>query len=81
MTKNEEEVIQWACHLAEAIVAGSYGLPRPLNIAVNTLQDKVWDLAKERGWKSPKDGCSPEFLEEEKKYWQEVEDKLKNVRQ
>ena len=78
MTKAEENGVQWACQLAEAIVAGTYGLPRPMNIAVNSLQDAVWDLVKERGWQSPKDGCSREFLEEEKKYWQEVEDKLKN---
>ena len=80
MTKAEENVVQWACQLAEAIVAGTYGLPRPMNIAVNSLQDAVWDLVKERGWQSPKDGCGHEFLEEEKKYWQEVEDKLKNMR-
>lgn len=80
MTKAEENVVQWACQLAEAIVAGTYGLPKPMNIAVNSLQDAVWDLVKERGWRSPKDGCSHEFLEEEKKYWQEVEDKIKNMR-
>lgn len=80
MTKAEENVVQWACQLAEAIVAGTYGLPKPMNIAVNSLQDAVWDLVKERGWRSPKDGCSYEFLEEEKKYWQEVEDKIKNMR-
>jgi hypothetical protein len=80
MTKAEENVVQWACQLAEAIVAGTYGLPKPMNIAVNSLQDAVWDLVKERGWQSPKDGCSHEFLEEEKKYCQEVEDKIKNMR-
>lgn len=77
MTEAEENVVQWACQLAESIVAGMYGLPKPMNIAVNSLQDAVWNLVEERGWKSPKDGCSAEFLEEEKKYWQEVEDKLK----
>lgn len=79
MTKAEENVVQWACQLAEAIVAGTYGLPKPMNIAINSLQDAVWDLVKERGWQSLEDGCSHEFLEEEKKYWQEVEDKLRNV--
>ena len=77
MTKAEENVVQWACQLAEAIVGGTYHLPRPMNIAINSLQDAAWDLAKERSWQSPKDGCSAEFLEEEKKYWQEVEDKLR----
>ena len=77
MTKAEENVVQWACQLAEAVVGGTYHLPRPMNIAINSLQDAAWDLAKERGWQSPKDGCSAEFLEEEKKYWQEVEDKLR----
>ena len=68
MTKAEENVVQQAYHLVEAIVAGTYGLPRPMNITVNSLQDAVWDLVKERGWQSPKDGCSYEFLEEKKKY-------------
>lgn len=79
MTKAEEEVVQWACNLAEAIVAGTYSLPAPMNIAVNSLQDAVWDLVKERGWKSPEDGCSHEFLKYEKKYWHEVENKLRNT--
>lgn len=79
MTKAEENVVQWACNLAEAIVAGDHRLPRPMNIAINSLQDAVWDLADERGWMSPKDGCSAEFLEEKKQYWQEVEDKLRNA--
>ena len=47
MTKAEKNVVQWACQLAEAIVAGTYGLPKPMNIAVNSLQDAVLDLVKE----------------------------------
>ena len=49
MTKAEENVVQWACQLAEAIVAGTYGLSRPMNIAVNSLQDAILDLVKESG--------------------------------
>ena len=79
MTKAEENIIQWACNLAEVVVAGDYHLPKPMNIAINNLQDAVWDLVKERSWQSPKDGCSHEFLEEKKKYWQEVEDKLRRI--
>ena len=80
MTKVEDNVIQWACNLTEAIVAGNPKLPKPMIIAINSLQDAVWDLVNERGWKSPKDGCSPEFLEKEKAYWEDVENKLKNMR-
>lgn len=79
MTKNEENVIQLACNLAEAVVAGDYHLPRPMCSAINSLQDAVWDLANERGWISPKEGCSKEFLAESAEYWREVEDKLKNA--
>lgn len=77
MTDKEKKVVEWAFNLAHAIVSGDYRLPKPMNIAINSLQDAVWDLVKERGWQSPKDGCSHEFLEEEKKYWQEVEEKVK----
>ena len=77
MTKAEENVIQWACNLAEAIVAGDYKLPTPLCRAINEMGDAVWDLARERGWQSPKDGCSKEFLEFEAKYWKDLEDKIK----
>lgn len=77
MTKIEENVIQFACQMVESIVAGNYNLPRPMNIAINSLQDAVWDLVKERGWLSPKDGCSIRFLEEKKQYWQEVEARIK----
>lgn len=80
MTDKEKHVIECACNLAESVVAGRGGLPRPMNIAVNSLHHAVWDLVKERGWQSPKDGCSNEFLEEEKKYWQEVEDNLRGVK-
>ena len=77
MTKAEENVIMWACNLAEAVVAGDYHLPKPMNIAINSLQDATWDLAKERGWTTPVDGCSLDFLEMQKTYWEEVENKLR----
>lgn len=80
MTKAEENVIQWACNLAEAVVAGDYHLPKPMNIAINNLQDATWDLAKERGWKTPVDGCSQNFLEMQKAYCADVENKIKNMR-
>ena len=78
MTNAEEEVIKWACNLAKSVVAGDYHLPSPMCIAVNTLQDKVWDLAKERGWSSLSDGCSEDFLAEEKKYWKDVDKKIQD---
>lgn len=77
MTEAEENVIQWACNLAEAIVAGDYKLPAPMCRAINELQDAVHDMAWERGWKTIKDGCSQEFLEYSAKYWSDLEAKLK----
>ena len=80
MTKAEENVVQWACNLVEAIVAGNYKLPKPMNIAINSLQDATWDLAKERGWTTPTDGCSQNFLEMQKTYREDVENKIKNMK-
>lgn len=77
MTKAEENVVQWACNLAEAVVAGDYKLPKPMNIAINGLQDAAWDLANERGWTSPKDGCSEEFLMRKSVYDSDIEECLK----
>lgn len=79
MTKAEENIIQWACNLTEAVVAGDYHLPKPMNIAINNLQDAAWDLAKERGWSSPKNGCSKEFLDCKSEYWTEIENKLRRI--
>ena len=77
MTDKEREVIEWACNLARSVVPGNYGVPNPMCIAVNKLQDKVHALADERGWKSVEEGCSKEFLDMEKSYWKELEEKLK----
>ena len=77
MTKAEEDVIQWACNLAEAVVAGDYRLPRPMNIAINGLQDAVSVLADERGWRTTSEGCGEMFLARKKEYWDEVEAKLR----
>lgn len=78
MTEAERDVIKWACNLTEAIVAGSYNLPEPMNIAINMLQDAVWKLSRARGWDSPKDGCGKDFLDEKEKYWKELNEKLKS---
>ena len=77
MTKNEENVIQWAFNLTVAIVAGDYHLPSPMSRAINEVQDAVWDLAKERGI-TIDDGCSEEFKEFKDKFWKDVIEKLKN---
>ena len=77
MTKAEEDVIQWACNLTEAVVAGDYKLPRPMNIAINGLQDAVSVLADERGWRTISEGCGETFIAKKKEYWDEVEAKLR----
>lgn len=77
MTKAEEDVIQWACNLTKAVVAGDYKLPRPMNIAINSLQDAVNVLADERGWRTISEGCDKTFLAREKEYWDEIESKLR----
>jgi hypothetical protein len=77
MTKNEENVIQWAFNLTMSIVAGDYHLPKPMNVAINNLQDAVWDLAKERGI-SVEDGCTAEFGKFKDEFWKDLKEKLKN---
>ena len=76
LTDKEEAVIQWAFNLAHSIVAGDYHLPKPMNYALNNLQDAVFDLAKERGV-SIKGGCSSEYLGFSEGYRQAVEEQLK----
>ena len=76
MTKKEENVIQWAFNLASSVVAGDYNLPRPMNIAINGLQDAVWDLVRERKMLNVRAGCSKEFLRKESEYWNEIQDIL-----
>lgn len=75
MTDKEKDVITWAFNLAKSVTAGDYGLPRPMNMAINGLQDAVHALASERGIYIP-DGCSKEFLEKEKAYWDGVKAQL-----
>lgn len=67
MTENEKKVIQWAFNLTEAIVAGDYHLPKPMNIAINELQSAAWDLAKEMG-SDPGKLCSEDFKKEISEY-------------
>ena len=76
MTEKEKAVIEQAFNLAHSIVPGDYRLPRPMNVAINSLQDAVHDLASERSC-SIADGCSKAFLGIEAEYWKEVEEKLK----
>lgn len=77
MTDKEKAVIQWAFNLTDAIVAGDYRMPEPMNVAINSLQDAVFELATERGMHNPKEGCSKEFLEREEKFWHDVENSIK----
>lgn len=77
MTRAEENVVQCACNLAEAVVAGDYKLPAPMCLAINELQDAVHSMANERGWKTIEAGCSQEFLEYSAKYWKDLEDRIK----
>lgn len=76
MTDKEREVIEQAFNLAHSIVAGDYKLPRPMCVAINSLQDAVHELATERNC-SVADGCSKVFLDIESEYWKELEEKLK----
>lgn len=76
LTDKEKAVIEWAFNLAHSIVAGDYKLPKPMNYAINNLQDAVHDLAKERGM-SIKDGCSKEYLGFHEGYWSALEENLK----
>ena len=44
MTPKEKEVITQAFNMAFSIVAGDWRLPEPMNVAINRLQDAVFDL-------------------------------------
>ena len=76
LTNEEKKVIEWAFNLAHSVVAGDYKLPKPMNYAINNLQDAVNELAEKRGI-TIEDGCSQEYLGFHKGYWEGVEDKLK----
>ena len=76
MTDKEKKVIEQAFNLTHAVVSGDYKLPRPMCVAINSLQDAVHDLASERSC-SIADGCSKVFLDIESEYWKELEEKLK----
>lgn len=75
MTKAEENVIQKAFNMTDAIVAGSYDIPKPMVYALNQLQDSVYDLLNERDAKL-KDCISSDFKEFSDKYWKKVDDRL-----
>jgi len=76
MTEKEENVVQWAFNLAASVVAGDYNLPRPMTLAINGLQDAVWELAREHKMSDVRAGCSKEFLAETDAYWDEVQEML-----
>ena len=76
MTDREQNVIQCAFNLADAIVAGEYNLPKPMILAINQLQDAVWGVANERGV-SVKNCVSYDFRKYKDQYWKDVEDELK----
>ena len=48
-----------------------------MNVAINNLQDAVWDLANERGI-SVEDGCTAEFGKFKDEFWKGMKEKLKN---
>lgn len=75
MTKAEENVIQKAFNMTDAIVAGSYDIPKPMVYALNQLQDSVYDLLNERNI-GIKDCISPDYKEFRDKYWKKVENIL-----
>ena len=75
MTDKEKEVVTWAFNLAHAVTAGESNLPKPMIYAINMLQDAVHELANERKERIA-EGCSAEFLEYERKYWEDVRAKL-----
>lgn len=77
MTKAEEELVQWAFNLTDAIVAGDYKIPRPMIWALNHLQDAAWTVAKERD-STPAGLASEEYLKVKRDYWAEVERKLQS---
>ena len=78
LTENEQNVLTWAFNMTHSIVAGDYGLPKPMCYALNRLQDVVYDLADERGI-SIKEGCSKDYLAFNEGYWSALDENLKGV--
>lgn len=76
MTDREQNVIQCAFNLADAIVAGDYNLPAPMNLAINQLQDAVYGVANERGV-NVTNCVSYDFKKYKDQYWKDVENELK----
>ena len=76
LTDKEAKVIEWAFNFAHSIVAGDYHLPQPMNFTMNSLQDAVWDLAKERGI-SIENGCSKEYLGVRNGYMEGILDNIR----
>ena len=78
LTENEEQVIAWAFNLAHSVVAGDYKLPKPMNYAINNLQDAVFDLAKERGV-SVESGCTKEYLDFYSGYQEAIDEMIRGI--
>lgn len=76
LTDAEEDVIRWAFNLAYSTVAGDWRLPMPMWCAVNSMQDAVHELARERKM-SLKAGCSEEFLGYYDKHYADLEKKIR----
>ena len=78
LTDKEKAVIEWAFNLAHSIVAGDYKLPKPMNYAINNLQDAVFDLAKERGV-SVESGCTKEYLDFYSEYQESIDEMIRGI--
>lgn len=78
LTNEEKKVIEWAFNLAHSVVAGDYKLPKPMNYAINNLQDAVFDLAKERGV-SVESGCTKEYLDFYSGYQEAIDEMIRGI--
>ena len=78
MTKNEEEVVQWAFNVADSIVAGISNLPTPMVYAINKLQDAAWEVAKERGT-TPSSLVSADYKKVHDDYWTNLEREIREM--
>ena len=72
LVEAEKKVMECAFNVVHSIVAGDYHLPQPMNYSLNQLQDAVHELASLKKMKV-RDGCSHEYLDFHKKYWDNVE--------
>ena len=81
MTDKEQKVIECAFNLVKSVVTGDYHLPAPMNRAINEIQDAVYALADERGYKCIDYGCSREFLQVNLEYWENLKHTLEKLKQ